>query len=365
MESRRSVTVLAVLATVLLAAVVFPLWKPLLVAAVLAGALSPRHERLAGALASRRTLSAALFTLGAVLILLIPLSVLAVVLVKQAVSLIAIIRHATSHHDWHGLTPPLPPRLERWADHVLEDWSNQRGPFQAGTFDSSRIKWTLAVAAGMVGSVAQAVFTVVIMVMALFFLLRDGHALIDWADRGSMMRPGQLRALLSELRRVSVSVIGAQLASGLIQTVVATIGYAMSGLPGPILLGALTLPASLIPTPGIAIVGLPLAALLWLMGRTGWAIFLAAWTTLFVGLVDYIVRPALVRGRTGLHVALILFSLLGGLLAFGFIGLIVGPLALALFLSVDNIRRREHAGVDPDPVDAHGIDIPTGKRRRR
>jgi len=177
----------------------------------------------------------------------------------------------------------------------------------------------------MVGSVAQAGFTVVIMVVALFFLLRDGHALVDWAERGSPMRPGQLRSLLSELRRVSVSVIGAQVASGLVQTVVATVGYGVAGLPSPLLLGALTLPASFIPTPGTAIVGLPLAGVLLLMGRTGWAIFLAAWTTLFMGLVDNVVRPVLVRGGTGLNGGLILFSLLGGLLAFGLIGLIVGP----------------------------------------
>jgi predicted PurR-regulated permease PerM len=175
--------------------------------------------------------------------------------------------------------------------------------------------------------------------------------LVDWIERGLPMPPGQLRALLSELRRVSVSVIGAQLASGLVQTVVATIGYAIAGLPSPVLLGALTLPASLIPTPGTAIIGLPLAALLWLTGRPGWAIFLAAWMTLFVGLIDNVIRPILVRGGTGLNGALILFALLGGLLAFGFIGLIVGPLALALFLSVANVRRRERAEVfiDKEP----------------
>jgi len=63
-----------------------------------------------------------------------------------------------------------------------------------------------------------------------------------------------------------------------------------------------------------------------------------------MALVDNVICPVLVRGGTGLNGALILFALLGGLLAFGFI---VGPLALALFLSVANIRRRERAEVDP------------------
>jgi len=341
MAGRNSVTILSVAATALLAAVIFPLWKPLLVAAVLTGGLSAANERLARALGLRRTLSAALLTVGVVFVLLIPLSLLGLVLVKQALSLIAYIRRSLSENDWHVLLGPLPPWLQRWVGPALDSWSKQKEHLLANLVNWSHAKWALGIAGGIAGSVAQAVFAVVIMVLALFFFLRDGHSLVDWIERGLPMPPGRLRTLLAELRRVSVSVIGAQLASGLVQTVVATVGYAISGLPSPVLLGALTLPASLIPTPGTAIVGLPLAVVLWLMGRPGWAIFLAAWTTLFMGLVDNIIRPVLVRGGTGLNGALILFALLGGLLAFGFIGLIVGPLALALFLSVANIRRRE------------------------
>jgi len=343
MAGRSSVTILAVVATVLLAAVAFPLWRPLLVAAVLAGGLSPAHERLARAVGSHRTLSAALLTIGVVLIVLIPLSFLGVVVVKQALSLLAFIRRTLSNNDWSGLLAPLPHWLQRSLGHALQSWSTQKEHFLANLVNLSRAQWALGVAGGITGSVAQAIFTVVVMVVALFFLLRDGQALVGWVERGWPMPAGQLRVLLSELRRVSVSVIGAQLASGLVQTVVATVGYAISGVPSPIFFGALTLPASLIPTPGTAIVGLPLAGLLWLMGRPGWAIFLAAWTTVVTGLVDNVIRPILVRGGTGLNGALILFALLGGLLAFGFIGLIVGPLALALFLSVTNIRRRERA----------------------
>lgn len=336
---------LAVAATALLAAVGFPLWQPLLLAAVLAGALSPLHDRLARALGARRTPASALFTLGVVLVILIPLSVVGLILIKQTLTLIASLRHTLDQRGWEGLLEPLPDWLERWADAAVKSWSQLAGGRRAEVIDWTRTGWALGVAAGMVGSVAHAAFMLALMLVAVFFLLRDGQGLVDWAERASPMPPGQLRALLLELRRVSVSVIGAQLASGLIQTVVATAGYVVAGVPSPLLFGALTLPASFIPSPGTAIVGVPLAGLLWLMGRTGWAIFLAAWTTLFMGLVDNTVRPLLVRGGTGMHGALILFSLLGGLMAFGLMGLIVGPLALALFLSVINIRRRERAGM--------------------
>jgi predicted PurR-regulated permease PerM len=340
MAGQSSVTVLTVFATVLLAAVVLPMWQPLLVAAVLAGALRPVQDRLTSALGSRRTLSAALVMLGAVLVVVIPLFVLSVVVIKQAVGLAAFIRQAVGQRGWARLLAPLPDALERRANEALASWSAQH-PGYGGLINGSRAEWAIGKAGGLVGSVGHAAYQLVLLVVALFFLLRDGRALVDWGEQSSPMPPGQFRALLLELKRVSGSVVGAQLVSGLVQSVVATVGYVISGVPSPILFGALTLPASFIPTPGTAIVGLPLAGLLWMMGRGGWAIFLAAWTTLVTGLVDNVVRPHFVRGGTDLNGALIFFAFLGGLLTFGPMGLIVGPLALVLFVSVVKIRRRE------------------------
>jgi predicted PurR-regulated permease PerM len=340
MVGQSSVTVLSAVATLLLAAVAFPMWKPLLVAAVLAGALRPVQERLTGALGSRRTLSAALVTAGAVLVVLVPLLLLGLVVIKQAVGLIAFLRQGVGQRGWARLLAPLPDSLERRATEALASWSAQHRSL-ASLVDRPRTEWALGKAGGLVGSVGHLVYLLALLLVALFFLLRDGRALVEWGEQTAPMPPGQFRSLLSELKRVSGSVIGAQLASGLVQSVVATVGYVISGVPSPILFGALTLPASLIPTPGTAIVGLPLAGLLWVMGRSGWAIFLAAWTTVVTGLIDNVVRPNLVRGGTDLNGALIFFSFLGGLLTFGPMGLIVGPLALVLFVSVAKIRRQE------------------------
>src|SRR5215471_6087913 len=120
MAGRSSVTVLSVAATALLAAVVFPLWKPLLLAAVLTGVLTRANERLGRAWGSRRTLAAALLTVSVVFVLLIPLSLLGLILVKQALSLIAYIRRSLSENDWHVLLAPLPRWLQRWAGPTLD-----------------------------------------------------------------------------------------------------------------------------------------------------------------------------------------------------------------------------------------------------
>ncbi len=338
----RSTRLLGIASAVALIAVALPLWKPLLLAAVLAGTLSVLHERLARALGNRRSLSAALITVAVLLVLIGPLCILGVVLVKEAIHAIAFIHHILKREGLPGAHSPLPSWLEDVARTALARWSHAQHNFPSELARWPHAREVLGIAVGMIASTAHVAFYAALMLVAMFFLLRDGPALIDWAERSSVMFPGRLRALLLDLRGVSKSVIGAQLASGLAQASVATIGYALAGVPGPLLFGALSLAASFIPIGGVAaFVGVPLAALLWLLGRPGWAIFLAVWTTVLTGVVDYVVRPLVVRGGTKLHGGLVFFALLGGLLAFGPIGLVVGPLALALFLSVSAAGRRD------------------------
>jgi predicted PurR-regulated permease PerM len=341
MEAVSATSVLWLLSAAALIAVGLPLWRPLLVAAVLAGTLSQVHERLAVALKGRRSSSAALVTVGVVILLLGPLCAVAVVVVKEALGAIAFVRQAMEQQGLAGLLERLPDWVARSVNEVLaREWRTQRD-LAAQLADWPRVRHALGAAAGLVGSTTHVALMAVLMLVALFFLLRDGPALISWAEQMPTMPPGRVRSLLEELRGVSKSVVGAQLASGLAQAVVATIGYKIAGIPDPIVFGALSFAASIFPIGGVSLVGVPLAALLWLTGHPGSALFLAAWIVVLTGLIDNVLRPVLVRGTTNLRGGLVFFSLLGGLLAFGAIGIVVGPLALALFLSVSAIRRRD------------------------
>jgi predicted PurR-regulated permease PerM len=341
MAGPSAATVLGVGSLVLLVAVGLPLWQPLLLAAVLAGTLSQVHERLARAVGARRSLSAALVTVAVVLVLIVPLWFFGLLLVREVAGLIAFVRHTLEQQGLPGLLGPLPAWLTRWADRALARWSSGPHDLSAALADWSHAGQALGAAAGVVGSVTHLLLMAGLMLVALFFLLRDGGALISWAERTSTLPEGRLRSVLLELRTVSKSVLGAQLGSGLIQAAIATIGYAATGIPSPPLFGLISLAASFIPIGGVSLVGLPLAGLLLLTGHTGNAIFLAIWTTVATGLVDNVVRPLLVHGKTHIHGALVFFALVGGILTFGPIGLVVGPLALALFLTVSGIQRRE------------------------
>lgn len=333
--------ILRVIAAAALIAVGLPFWRPLLLAAVLAGTLSPPNERFAKVIGGRRSLSSALITLGVVLLLLVPLSLVAAIVVKEAYAAIGFVSRTLKLHGLPGLLAQLPEWLGTWVNRVLARTSLKDHDIASELANWPHVREALGAVAGVVGSTSHLALMTLLMLVAFFFLLRDGPALIDWTERTSTMPPGRVRSLLMELRGVSKSVLGAQLGSGVAQAAVATIGYAIAGVPAPVVFGVVSLAASFIPIGGVSLVGVPLAALLWFTGRHGWAMFLAAWTVLLTGLIDNVIRPMLVRGATNLHAGLVFFALLGGLVTFGAIGVVVGPLALALFLSVTTIGRRD------------------------
>ena len=343
MVGSRAATFVGVGSLVLLVVVALPLWKPLLLAAVLAGTLSTLHERLANAVAARRSLSAALVTIGVLIVLLVPTGVIGLLALKQALGLVAFVRRTMAHGGVAEVLAPLPHWLAPLVNEMLARWTSASRDLAPPDLD--RWSQALVVAASAVGSGIHFVVMVALMLIALFFLLRDGAALIGWMEDASALGKGRVRSLLLELRGVSRSVLGAQLGSGIVQATVATVGYFLSGVPSPLLFGLLSLAATFIPVGGVSLLGAPLAGMLWLTGHPGWAVFLLALTTVGTGLIDNVVRPLLVRGATQLNGALVFFALLGGLLSFGPIGVVVGPLALALFLSVSGLQRGKGAKI--------------------
>jgi predicted PurR-regulated permease PerM len=344
MASPSATRVLGWLSAAALIAVGLPLWQPLVLAAVLAGALSQIHERLAAACGGRRSLSATLVTVGVVLTLLIPLGLVAAVVVKETIGAIAFVNRTLEERGLPGLIERLPDWLARWVNEALVRGAHTQRELASELASWPRVRQALGTAAGVVGSTTHVALMALLMLVALFFLLRDGASLISWIESTPTMPAGRVRALLLELRGVSRSVLGAQLGSGLAQSVVATIGYALSGVPHPVAFGGVSLAASFFPIGGVSLVGVPLAVLLLLTGRPGWAIFLAAWIVVLTGLIDNVIRPRLVSGATTLQRGPVFFALIGGLLAFGPIGIVVGPLALALYLSVSAIQRRDATG---------------------
>ena len=339
---RRAEVVLVVLATVLMVAIlVLPLWRPLLIAAVLAGTLGPFYERVVGWLGGRRSLAAGLFTAGTILLILLPLTALAIVAVREALDAVAIMRKTLKSGGIHGLIERAPDSIEYYLEEAQKHLPTKLAEAQQQI--ASGGKWAWGALSGTLGVLGKFGFQLVMMLIAFFFLLRDGGGLVDWLAESSPL--GQrVRDLLSELRAVARSVLGANFITGAVQAVVATIGFYIGRAPSPIFFGLVTLFSSLIPSVGSALVTLPVAALVLLLGHPWAALFLTIWALVVVGLIDNLLRPWLIRGGAQLHGALVFFSLIGAIGAVGAVGLFLGPLVLTFFLAAVRIDRRARGG---------------------
>jgi predicted PurR-regulated permease PerM len=171
-------------------------------------------------------------------------------------------------------------------------------------------------------------------VLLSFFLYRDGAALAtrlqEVTGRIAGARAQQLVDLaVSTVRGVVYGILGSILAQGIL----AGVGFLVAGVPGAFLLGFLTLFLSLLPG-GPALLWLPASIWLYQQDATGWAIFLVLWGLLVVGGADNVIKPYLIGRGSDLPFILVLLGVLGGAMAFGVIGIFLGPTLLAVGYTV-------------------------------
>jgi predicted PurR-regulated permease PerM len=315
----------------LLLAVAIPLWKPLLLGAVLAAGLLPWHDRLSAWLHGRRGLVAALFVIGLILLILLPLGWVISVAVRETLAGVAFLREMLQTHGPEALLERLPGWLSGPIRSLL-------GSFSASTEEMSALAKargpaTAAAVGTAVGATAQILVQGIFLLIAFYFLLLDGRRLVRWLAKVSPS-PDETLSIANHLARASRSVLSSLFLTALVQAAAATVGYLIAGVPHPVFFGLLTLIAALIPSIGTAIVALPVAGLMFVLGHPWAALFLALWALGVVGLIDNVVKPLLIKGGVQLDAAVLFFALIGGLALFGAVGLIVGPLAVALFVAV-------------------------------
>src|SRR5664280_1144502 len=126
-----------------------------------------------------------------------------------------------------------------------------------------------------------------------------------------------------------------------VQAVVALVGYFIARVPHAIFFAGVTFFIAFIPAIGAGAVCLVAALLLFATGHPYAALFLALWGLIIVGTVDNLIKPLLIRAGMHMNAAVVFFSLIGGLSAFGGVGLLLGPLVVALFLSLLRIYQRD------------------------
>ncbi len=338
--SRAVLVILALLAIGLLLFVLWPLWTPLFVAAVLAGALMPWLERLAAALGGRRAPAAGLLTAGVLVAVVGPLSGVGAIIVPQMVAGFQWVRAALTSEGLAGLVRRVPEPVRPLAEQL-------RAALPAGlehlqehvTAEGGR---AAAVLGNVLSATGSFLLRSVLMLIALYFLLLDGPALVQWLNGAIPLKRGQVSELLRDFRRVTVTVLVSTLLTTLIQTAIATVGFFIAGVPAVLFCAVVTFVLGLVPLVGASIVVLVIGLVHLAAGHVAGGIFLAVLALGVVGTVDNVVKPIFIRGSVPIHGAVIFFALLGGLAAFGPVGFLVGPLSVSFLVTVVRMYRRDY-----------------------
>jgi len=235
---------------------------------------------------------------------------------------------------WFGAGPSEPPGWLSAVPFVGEFAANQWRVFagdsqrliaQVQRFIEPTSTWLLSGGLALGRGIAELVVSILIA----FFFFRDGGELGPRLRAGVERLAGPRGDHLLELAANTVrSVVYGILGTALVQGVMAGIGFLIAGVPGAVLLGLLTFFMSIVPM-GPPLVWIPAVVWLFQHGENGWGIFMLVWG-IGVSSVDNFVKPWLISQGSALPFILIFFGVIGGALAFGFIGVFLGPTLLAV-----------------------------------
>jgi predicted PurR-regulated permease PerM len=312
---------LALLGVALCAFVAFPLLAPILWALVLAIVVRPLH-RWAERRLGRASVAAGAVTAVVAIGVAVPVAWVATELVLQASEVVAKLQSGELNRRWEEALsrhPQVAAWLEAFSRRV--DLKALAGEWSGGAANVLRgvLGGSLAVATGWL-----------IMLFILFFFLRDRERMLATVERYLPLSPPEIREVYQVTADTVHATVYGTLGVAVVQGALGGLVFWWLGLPAPMLWGAVMGVLSVLPVLGAALVWAPVAGYLALRGEWGDALILAAFGAIVIGLVDNLVYPLIVKDRIRLHAVPVFVAVIGGLIAFGASGVVLGPLLLAV-----------------------------------
>jgi len=317
-------------------------------AAIFSGLLYGLYQRLVRWFKGRESLASIVTILIFIFALLIPLSGFLGIVTTQALDVSQAVgpwlqQQATSPDDLDRLIQRLPfadaiaPYQGQITEKVAEVAQN------VGEFVFAKL------AAATKGTV-MFFFMLFVMLYAMFFFLKDGPAVLNRILYYMPLSPEAENRLVERFVSVTRATIKGTLVIGVVQGALAGAAFAVAGIKGAAFWATVMAVLSILPGIGIALVWVPGVIYLVVIGKTAAAIGLALWCGLVAGTADNLLRPRLVGRDTEMPDLLILLATLGGLALFGAVGIVVGPIVAALFLTIWDIYGEFFKSVLPEPT---------------
>lgn len=325
---------LAALAIVLYGAatVLAPFARPLIWAVIFGTATWPAYRRVVNRVGEkRRNVAALAMTVLLILVVLIPTALMATAMVAELEPEAERLRAWASDPKldlpaWIDRYPPLADPLRELIEGLTDREQREEMLRQMATQSEQLTR--------LGRNVAQHALELVLTVFALFFVYRDGETVAREIrlilDR---IAAGRGQHLLQAVRETVKAVFFGWLMTAAAQGLISIPGYWIAGVRTPVLLGILTGFAAVIPF-GVGLILVPTIIGVALSGSIWQAVFLAAWGFGIVSLIDNFLRPLFISGPANIPFVLVFFGVLGGLATYGLIGLVLGPVFLAVLLAL-------------------------------
>jgi predicted PurR-regulated permease PerM len=318
-----------------------PFYPPLVVAAFLVAALQRPHEWLLGRLGGRRRTAAAISATLVTATLVLPLMLFWLALARELPGALDAIRGWLGPEGIAGLPRKVPQALQPLASLVL---GPRGGPEQSALQEhvTKAVTTVAPFAGGFLLRAFDYLVMTLVLVIALYFLFLDGRSLVASLLWMLPLKPSYSRELVREFFRVAHAMIWGTAAIAVGQGLCGSVIFWALGIPAPLLLAIAMAFASFIPAVGTTLVWVPIAVVLAVTGHVAKAIVLAALCTVVIVIfVDHLLRPLVVKDQITLHPLVTFVAMFGGIVTFGLIGLLVGPLIASALATVLRIYRRD------------------------
>ena len=327
-----------------------PFLLPVLWAAILAHVTFPLHVRLTTLLRGHETLSASLLTVGIMAVVVAPVVFLTSLLIQEAGGVYDVI------NSWvqSGGVKRLPAQLSslplgRRMHELIGRYASSSRDLESFLLQSSKALSGFVVeqVTGFAKNVFLLAANFLVVIVTLFFFFKDGTRLLDGLYRIIPLEEAHKAKIFSRLDQTITAVVKGMVVTAIVQGLLAGLAYAVLDVPVPVFLMALTIVLAPLPFGGTALIWGPVTLYLFWVGPLWKGVAMLAWGAGVVTAVDNVLRPLLIGRRVKLPVLFLFFSILGGLAAYGLIGLFLGPTLLAILITAIQIYREEYLSDHP------------------
>jgi predicted PurR-regulated permease PerM len=315
--------------------------RPIAFAIILAVVCYPLHEHLLRWNKRRAGSSALLSTLLLILVFAVPSFIIAVLAANEAFEAAHYLgRRSAAEGGFPSLVMTLADRPLRYVGHWV-DLSKYDLRAMVSSNAQKVSVWLVGFGANVLGGIARFITEALITFVVVFFLFREGA---QWAYRAGTLlplSPEQVARLYKNISDTIIANVYGILSVGIVQGVLTGIAMRIVGMQSSLLLGLAAGFASVIPVVGASLIWVPVALYLLVTVSVWKGVFLLVWGVAVVSSIDNVVRPWVVGGRVELHPLVLLFFIFGGVEAFGFLGLFLGPVVASMLAALFDMLREE------------------------